>query len=76
MNGAAAPGGKRTAAAGLESPFGAGARIRAVLFDAGLAHAGLGAVLFDPGGVWGARDCPSASGLREAAARATSLTSP
>jgi FMN phosphatase YigB (HAD superfamily) len=42
----------------------------------GARGAGLGAVLFDPGGVWGARDCPSASGLREAAERATSLTSP
>jgi len=36
----------------------------------GARGAGLGAVLFDPGGVWGARDCPGASGLREAAERA------
>jgi len=39
----------------------------------GARGAGLGAVLFDPGGVWGARDCPRASGLREAADRATAL---
>jgi hypothetical protein len=39
----------------------------------GARGAGLGAVLFDPGGVWGARDCPSATGLREAADRATAL---
>jgi putative hydrolase of the HAD superfamily len=37
----------------------------------GARGAGLGAVLFDPGGVWGARDCPSVAGLREAADRAT-----
>src|SRR5262245_39646756 len=42
----------------------------------GARSAGLGAVLFDPGGVWGARDCASAPGLREAAERAASLTSP
>jgi HAD superfamily hydrolase (TIGR01509 family) len=36
----------------------------------GARGAGLGAVLFDPGGVWAAHDCPSASGLREAAERA------
>jgi putative hydrolase of the HAD superfamily len=36
----------------------------------GARAAGLGAVLFDPGGVWGARDCPRAAGLREAAERA------
>jgi putative hydrolase of the HAD superfamily len=40
----------------------------------GARGAGLGAVLFDPGGVWGARDCPSAAGLREAADRATALS--
>ena len=40
----------------------------------GARGAGLGAVLFDPGGVWGARDCPSASGLSEAADRATALS--
>jgi FMN phosphatase YigB (HAD superfamily) len=39
----------------------------------GARAAGLGAVLFDPGGAWGARDCPSAAGLREAAARAIAL---
>ena len=37
----------------------------------GARGAGLGAVLFDPGGVWGARDCLSATGLSEAADRAT-----
>ena len=40
----------------------------------GARGAGLGAVLFDPGGVWGARDCPRASGLSEAADRATALS--
>jgi putative hydrolase of the HAD superfamily len=32
----------------------------------GARQAGLGAVLFDPGGVWGPRDCTIASGLRAA----------
>ena len=40
----------------------------------GARGAGLGAVLFDPGGVWGARDCPRAAGLSEAADRATALS--
>jgi len=34
---------------------------------------GMGAVLFDPGGVWGRRDCPTVTGLRTAAALATGL---
>jgi len=34
---------------------------------------GMGAVLFDPGGVWGHRDCPTVTGLRTAAALATGL---
>jgi FMN phosphatase YigB (HAD superfamily) len=42
----------------------------------GARGAGLGAVLFDPGGVWEARDCPRAAGLSEAADRATALSSP
>lgn len=33
-------------------------------------NAGLRAVLFDPGGCWGTRDCPTASGLRAAVALA------
>jgi hypothetical protein len=33
----------------------------------------MGAVLFDPGGVWGRRDCPTVTGLRTAAALATGL---
>jgi len=32
-----------------------------VVFDAG--QAGLGAMLFDPGRVWGERDCATATGL-------------
>ena len=40
----------------------------------GARGAGLGAVLFDPGGVWGTRDCPSAAGLGEAADRAIALS--
>jgi FMN phosphatase YigB (HAD superfamily) len=39
----------------------------------GARGAGLGTVLFDPGGVWGTRDCPSAAGLSEAVDRATAL---
>lgn len=34
----------------------------------GARAAGMGAVLFDPGGVWGRRDCPTVTGLRTAAA--------
>lgn len=36
----------------------------------GARRAGLGAVLFDPGGVWGARDCAVAPGLRAAVEQA------
>lgn len=36
----------------------------------GARRAGLGAVLFDPGGVWGARDCAVAAGLRAAVEQA------
>jgi FMN phosphatase YigB (HAD superfamily) len=32
----------------------------------GARRAGMGAVLFDPGGVWEERDCPAAAGLGEA----------
>ena len=35
--------------------------VRAVIFDAG--QPGLGVVLFDPGRVWGERDCATAIGL-------------
>jgi HAD superfamily hydrolase (TIGR01509 family) len=34
---------------------------------------GMGAVLFDPGGVWGRQDCPSVTGLRTAAALAVGM---
>jgi hypothetical protein len=46
--------------------------VRAILFDAGHTRrrAGLEAVLFDPGGVWGARDCAAARGLRAAVEQA------
>ncbi|MGH7306125.1 MAG: hypothetical protein ACRELZ_22810 [Candidatus Rokuibacteriota bacterium] len=53
-----------------------GSTIRAVVFDAGhtllemdyvdvigAQRAGLGGVLFDPGRMWGARDCSTATGL-------------
>jgi putative hydrolase of the HAD superfamily len=33
----------------------------------GARQVGMGAVLFDPGRLWGARDCPAAGGLSEAA---------
>lgn len=36
----------------------------------GARRVGMGAVLFDPGGHWGARDCPTARGLGEAVALA------
>jgi FMN phosphatase YigB (HAD superfamily) len=32
----------------------------------GARRVGMGAVLFDPGGRWGHRDCPTADGLRVA----------
>jgi len=46
--------------------------VRAILFDAGHTRrrAGFGAVLFDPGGVWGPRDCVVAAGLRAAVEQA------
>ncbi|HTK89418.1 MAG TPA: HAD hydrolase-like protein [Verrucomicrobiae bacterium] len=36
----------------------------------GARRAGLGTVLFDPGGVWGPRDCVVAAGLRAAVEQA------
>jgi putative hydrolase of the HAD superfamily len=36
----------------------------------GARNVGMGAVLFDPGGHWGERDCPTATGLLEAVALA------
>jgi hypothetical protein len=33
-------------------------------------------VLFDPGGVWGRRDCPSITGLLTAAALAAGMRAP
>jgi len=39
----------------------------------GARHVGMGAVLFDPGGLWGERDCPTAAGLLAAADLARGL---
>jgi HAD superfamily hydrolase (TIGR01509 family) len=39
----------------------------------GARAAGMVSVLFDPGGVWGRRDCPTVTGLRTAAALAVGL---